>query len=117
MTSAFPETVNANNDWPILIPIEAIAERWGCGIRWLKDHACRQGLGKRAGKKILFDRAEYDALYRSLPCPSSSSGVKAAPSGTHAEPSEAKASSRVRALRTELSRKPTGRSGKRNYMK
>jgi len=53
--------------WPITI--EEIASRWHCGVRWLKLHAKSVGLGRRAGRRILFGEDEYNSLYQSLPRP------------------------------------------------
>jgi hypothetical protein len=44
-------TTLADIEWPVRI--EDIAESWGCGVRWLKDLAKKNGCGRRAGKAIL----------------------------------------------------------------
>jgi len=92
---------------------EQIAERWGVGKRWLKTFARAHGLGREAGKRLLFDREAYENLFRSLSCPSASIKEPAPGYGTSAGPSAVAVSMRLRARKAALSRKPSGRSGKR----
>ena len=63
----------AADEWPITI--EEAARRFHCGVRWLKAHASKHGIGRRAGKAIIFTEAEFGALYESLPSPSSTRNV------------------------------------------
>ncbi len=99
--------------WPITI--ERAAEKLHRGVRGLKAHCRKYGLGRRSGRTILFDERDFDALYRSLPCPSNSSSVTA-PS-TSGEPSEASVATKLRARATARRQRRSGRSGKRNYSK
>ena len=109
--------------WPITL--EQAAERLKVkNIRRLREHARKVKIGRKIGAVVLFDREEFDALYRSLPCHSESSngagktrkGQSASPS-TCAALSAASVSTRLAAHLTAAKQKRSGRSGRRNFLK
>ena len=51
--------------WPITI--DEAARRLHCGVRWLKAHCKKHGLGRRVSRTILFTEAEFQRLYESFP--------------------------------------------------
>src|SRR5665213_796449 len=102
--------------WPITIE-QAALRLHVKSLRGLKERCRAHGLGRLVGRTIIFDEAEFQTLYRSLPCPSSSSAVKAGPTSMSAAPSEASVASRLQALLTKPPRKRTVRSARRNYTK
>ena len=63
--TATPEPTEPAEPWPIRIG--RAAERLHCSVRWLKAHCSKHGIGRRAGRAILFDEAEYQRLFQSLP--------------------------------------------------
>ena len=51
--------------WPITI--DEAARRLHCGVRWLRAHCKKHGLGRRASRAVLFTEAEFQRLYESFP--------------------------------------------------
>jgi len=94
--------------WPITIDEDD--RRLHCGVRWLKAHCKKHGLGRRASRAVLFTEAEFQRLYESFP--------RLGDSGSPATPAallpEAELQRRVEELRREF----TGpREPPRHYLK
>jgi hypothetical protein len=62
-----------------------------CSEELLRKLAKRHGIGRKLGRTYVFTPEDVAALVKSLPCPSSSSDAREAPTGTSAGPSAASA--------------------------
>src|SRR5690348_11699723 len=101
-------------DWPITL--EQAAERLHIrNLRWLRSLCKRITCGRRVPGDIIFDSADFERLYRSLPCPSTSQSV--ADTTISAGPSKVAIASRLRAQLKGRAPTKSGRSGKRNYLR
>src|SRR6185312_5665999 len=72
------------------ITIEEAARIWRCSVRRLKSIAKRHGIGKRAGRAVLLDRAALERLYEALPDNGSRSAAAAELSASRSEATVAK---------------------------
>src|SRR5208282_540501 len=77
----------------------------------LLRHARAHGIGRKAGRNILFSENDVTAVYEAFPC-SNSSGDPKAPTGSCVALSGDKALKKVLALLTEKSPKKSGQNAK-----
>lgn len=78
----------------------------------LLRHAKACGIGKKAGRNVIFSEADIPKLYQAFPCPSSSSGVQSPHIGSCVGPSGVKALKKAQALMTKSVPKKSVQSAK-----
>jgi hypothetical protein len=88
-------TVSANPAWPITD--REAATRLHLGLRRTRKIAVEHGIGRRAGKRLIFSRRDFDALYNALPSANECGGRALVPTAVH-PPRQAAVSRRFQAL-------------------
>ena len=98
--------------WPITI--DEAARRLHCGVRWLRAHCKKHGLGRRASRAVLFTEAEFQRLYESFPRLGSPATPAALLGEEELQLPEGELQRRVEELRREFAR---SHEPPRNYLR